>query len=969
MLAVSGSWRTTTRSTAKSRCGSPSCSPSTPDSKPGTKATRELHGLDPADDEAGALQALGRFCDLYATGELAEYHKIVDAIINWSDEILAWHHTNRASNGRIEGSNILHPSPTTHSPRFHQPHKLRSPRNPDNATPNRQRQPQTPLFRAGPQRDAGRPNTPTRAARRLKLWLPDNPVGGRIAGVSNDSQLVRACLQKWAEDLVDLSRRNRLLYFKHLKSGTLEFEQPAATVLAGLRRTGSSAGWGIFIPASPAPESDQLDLGSAAVKAPQINTELVVAEDMGKSGKQIAQSLKTLDSKTRTEFLDTGLHMLHLGLGFLHWRDVDEHGAKDTTLVRSPLYLLPVELQQDRAQGLWRLVESARSEAEINPTLAVAFEKHYGLELPTLEDLPSDDFASVAEAVRRVVRPQGPQGWKVDDSVVLATFTFHKDAMYRDLRDNEDTIAGHPTIRLLAEGPGSAQAAAVDFEMEPEDSLDERHPPEDLACVLDADATQRRCLIHARQGSSFVMDGPPGTGKSQTITNVIAQLLQDGKTVLFVSEKAAALEVVHNRLAEVRLDPFVLALHSHKTTRKAFHQELGKALRERPQATSSFTAADRADIERRRKQLTDYAVAVNEVRRPLQRSLHDVVGEVSQVAEYPCVPLPKMDCMKLDPTLYQRIVEHSEQIERAWAPVERGDDFLWRDLAKERLSVSEQAEYRHRVEQLRKDLSDLRRVCADVQQDLHIAVYGSITRSEWLQELLRLVEDRCPVSPSWLTTPSIEEANRQVEVLACEAERLSEATDELDRWSTQWRNLEAAAADRFDRLRAESGEFVPSGLLDGHDSDQLRGLQSGLESAVEAMRAADWHCGPLAEAFGVDGELSVDTIGKLASLGALSETEALPEAAWFHDGDLEAARAAQQALEGAVDLWLTRRGDLLEDFTVGVVELDLVGLRTRFTEQHKGAEKADPHLPSRQGDPCRSHDRRPCDQTNVGASR
>ena len=126
--------------------------------KAGWQALHELHGPYLADDETGAHQALGRFRDLYATGELPELHKIVDAIINWSDEILAPHHTNRASNGRIDRTNNLHPSPTTHRPRLHQPQQLRSPWNPDNMTPNRQQQPQIPRLRAGSE------SSPTRTA-------------------------------------------------------------------------------------------------------------------------------------------------------------------------------------------------------------------------------------------------------------------------------------------------------------------------------------------------------------------------------------------------------------------------------------------------------------------------------------------------------------------------------------------------------------------------------------------------------------------------------------------------------------------------------------------------------------------------------------------------------------------------------------------------------------------------------------
>ena len=320
---------------------------------------------------------------------------------------------------------------------------------------------------------------------------------------------------------------------------------------------------------------------------------------------QIERSLGTLARKAQAEFLDAGLWVLYVGLGFLRWKDGNDE-------VSSPLYLLPVRLEQRPGHRAWRLVGSDDGEPALNPSLAVRLERD-GIVLPALDELEDDSYPTAMAAVRHAV---DGAGWRVDETAVLSTFTFQKEVIYRDLRVNEDTIAAHAMVRLLAEGPTSSQLETMAFAPEPEEGLDDRHPPEDLACILDADATQRRCLIAARQGHSFVMDGPPGTGKSQTIANVIAQLLRDGKTVLFVSEKAAALEVVQDRLTDVGLDPFILALHSHRATRKAVAKELGDALAESPRATSRFDAVDRARIERERRQLTDYAVAVNEVRQP-----------------------------------------------------------------------------------------------------------------------------------------------------------------------------------------------------------------------------------------------------------------------------------------------------------------------------------------------------------------
>ncbi|CAN0454133.1 unnamed protein product, partial [Phaeothamnion confervicola] len=158
-----------------------------------------------------------------------------------------------------------------------------------------------------------------------------------------------------------------------------------------------------------------------------------------------------------------------------------------------------------------------------------------------------------------------------------------------------------------------------------EDQLDANAPSEKLVSVRDADSTQRVCIVAARNGRSFVMDGPPGTGKSQTITNMIAELLFAGRSVLFVSEKAAALEVVHNRLTEAGLAEFVLELHSHKATRKEVAAELGRALETRPRSSARFTAQDETELERAREELNAYAIAVNVRREPFGRSLHDVM--------------------------------------------------------------------------------------------------------------------------------------------------------------------------------------------------------------------------------------------------------------------------------------------------------------------------------------------------------
>src|SRR5690606_38104129 len=153
------------------------------------------------------------------------------------------------------------------------------------------------------------------------------------------------------------------------------------------------------------------------------------------------------------------------------------------------------------------------------------------------------DVGAYLDEVRRNVVVEG---WSVQPQMAVDVFSFHKEVMYKDLKDNEDLICDSVLIQTLALGADAD--TDLGFDPPTEDELDETHPPEKLATILDADASQRRCMVAARQGHSFVMVGPPGTGKSQTIANIIAQAIRDGKTVLFVSEKIAALEVVKARL-------------------------------------------------------------------------------------------------------------------------------------------------------------------------------------------------------------------------------------------------------------------------------------------------------------------------------------------------------------------------------------------------------------------------------------
>ena len=453
---------------------------------------------------------------------------------------------------------------------------------------------------------------------------------------------VREQIRRWRDELINLSRNNRLLYFRHAKASTIEIQSPEmATVVDTLEQGGR---WAFY---EPSPEE------SKPPAPPARSDELVTNKTDAKS---LNAALRNLDRRADQEFMDKGLWILYLAAGVVEW--VDDDGER----AQSPLLLFPVTLQRGTPREPFRL-RRTEDDPVVNPALAVKLETNYGITLPTVDPEADLDLDRLCGDVARLLQDQ-PGAWTVSPRLILAPFSFFKEAMYRDLLDNEDLVAAHELISALGEDP-DPDGGGDGFEPVPEEELDDKVRPEELVSILDADASQRQAIAATMAGKSFVMDGPPGSGKSQTIANMIAELLHSGKRVLFVSEKAAALEVVKERLDNAGLGQYVLELHSHKATRKEVAKTLGYALRSQPRASTPLGEADVKKLVRRRRELSAYAAAINETRPGLSRSLHDVLGRIAELdgSGTPQAPLPKSVDTELEAGAFARLLRPS------WGPV------------------------------------------------------------------------------------------------------------------------------------------------------------------------------------------------------------------------------------------------------------------------------------------------------------
>ena len=285
----------------------------------------------------------------------------------------------------------------------------------------------------------------------------------------------------------------------------------------------------------------------------------------------LQKKLLKIAREAQTAEEESGVNMLYLALGFLTWFE-----DKSSQMPReAPLILIPVELKRNQRTSTYDI--RARDEDILtNLPLQQRLKEDFGIDLPELdigeEWSPSDYFSQVEGVVT------SQSNWKIEtDAIQLGFFSFSKLLMYRDLAIDawpDDALAAHGLTKgLLYEG----------FEREeplfgPTDRLDDVLPPEKLFHVVDADASQAKVIEEVRTGRNLVVQGPPGTGKSQTIANIIAAAVREGKRVLFLAEKMAALSVVHDRLVKVGLRDICLELHSRGANKKTVLGELARTL-------------------------------------------------------------------------------------------------------------------------------------------------------------------------------------------------------------------------------------------------------------------------------------------------------------------------------------------------------------------------------------------------------
>ncbi len=400
--------------------------------------------------------------------------------------------------------------------------------------------------------------------------------------------------KQWERRLLDLSLKNSLLNFRpdknvlHILSSDINatYENiSSGEEFTLLEKTTDVRG---VLPVSgyfPAPSS--LSVLSELLSLELKNRRLRTWSDR----EEIADVLRFLQKKAKTAEEEAGANVLFLAFGFLKWY---ESGGNEPKY--APLVLLPVHISRSKGGKGWS-VSLSGEEMQFNTTLLEFLLREFKIDIRGLDNIGSGIRISEIMAMVKM-EVLNMKGWEVFDEVYLANFSFARFAMWNDVRKNIDKFRKNPLVRSLLEN----RLVLTDNVME--DKPEDDYAPDEILTPLMADGSQFEAVAEAVSGATFVLHGPPGTGKSQTITNIIANSLNRGKRVLFVAEKQAALSVVKKRLDSVGLGDFCLELHG----------KIDKAqLLKKMETTLSLAAVQEdPDFSAKSEQIAEVRKALNE---------------------------------------------------------------------------------------------------------------------------------------------------------------------------------------------------------------------------------------------------------------------------------------------------------------------------------------------------------------------
>lgn len=520
----------------------------------------------------------------------------------------------------------------------------------------------------------------------------DERIHDDIVEVENDHQVETTKseytkLQVWERKLLDLSLKNSLLNLRISNS----LVQLMVNDVAALEDAFAKGNEFVLLgkPDEVKCDSKHINLLDEVVNKTLI--ELLNNENQNKkirmfvSEKDGKQALLNLYRKSKNSIEENGTNTLYMSLGLLKWYE-----SEVSNMPRyAPLVLIPVELVRKSAT-LGYTLRARDEDAIVNITLLEMLRQNFKIDMMGLDPLPMDDNGIDIKKVFKIVRNAvlKKEKWNVYEACCLGLFSFKQFVMWSDLKHRSNELKQNKVVASLMEGKRLWEVQE-DFNAI---NYDEDYLPSDLAIPISADSAQLKALIASSKGESFVLHGPPGTGKSQTITNMIANALYQNKSVLFIAEKSAALSVVQKRLTKIGLGPFCLELHSNQSRKSHVLSQFEKTLELGKLAHPQEFANKASELLKLRQALNKQMEELHKVN-SLGYSIYDAMSELENYIHYPSVNMIKAnnlhqynkDKVSQDLSLLEEYITSAKQIDACNHPLKNINLYNYNVMMKDEL--------------------------------------------------------------------------------------------------------------------------------------------------------------------------------------------------------------------------------------------------------------------------------------------
>ncbi|MEG0963457.1 MAG: DUF3320 domain-containing protein [Lachnospiraceae bacterium] len=724
-------------------------------------------------------------------------------------------------------------------------------------------------------------------------------------------------IEGWKKSFLDMGKRNRLLNYRDTKRSNIRIITPDLEELYKklvLEEREFSFPFSYFY------EEDDEEETNEKVIPGDITTNRSIGEQQ--------KTLKSLRDKARTAIEEQGVNILYVAFGFLNWTESPDSKWE----LVSPLILVPVTLSIESLTSPY-VLKIHEDEIVINPTLVYKLENDFGICLPEFDSHESD----IAEYLDSIQNSISVNGWSIKQECGLSLFSFLKMNMYSDLEAHSEKIQNNPILKALAGDLSEIKNVPEEFN---DYDHDKNEKSINIFQVVDADSSQQDAILYSKQGISFVLQGPPGTGKSQTITNIIAEALADGKKVLFVSEKMAALEVVHKRLSQSDLSDFCLMLHSYKVSKKEILNELNKTLNIDRIKMQEDALYQLDSLERKRNQLNEYAKQLHEICKPLNKSIYDITGRLSKLQNVPDIifdidNVNDFDMAKLHETRYQ-IEEYSKTLGKMSGDYQKNP---WKGICIDSVSHVERQNLERKLSDLYLEVTELEQHSSEAIKRNEIGAEVTYRNIELLSKLFETIST-CPGVPTdWLLCEDMNLLTEKAKEYGKLNEEYHDAYEYVESvcssgaFSLSAEKIKEDIGGTWNELQNYYNNVDRNIFINNRESekDEIQSFQMQLEQMIVDVNHLQ-HIG-----FKVD--FTEESVSEIIGQLSYFENEIYPTEQWFDEWKRKNGEALLNQYEEYLVECNTLRKRILDSYEKGIFDIRYDDILKRFKTDYASFTK------------------------------